>query len=426
MLLSEKFITKSGSLPDILFDQLGRLAGDPSPVVRYQLAFTLGQINNVGRIQMLADIARSDADSRWMRSAVLSSLNEGAGEMFGLLAADANLNDGEAKLLRQLLLIVGAKNEPDEVAQTLTALNAIADPQPAFDLAQSLDDGLQNINSSLTAADSQGVLKPLYARAARFALNESAAEPVRAQAIRLLSETKFADPQMGMVLVQRWPYLKTDLRGDAIVALLSRTDWTAALMSGFERRIVPTSDLASTQIRFLLAHPDQNIRQRAVNLFGNGAGASRQEVVNRFLPALQMSGTASRGRDLFLARCATCHQLGGEGNPGGPRLTGAAKNGGEKLLGNILDPNHEVSPGSSDNLLQMNEGQTLTGFITGQTSNSVTLLQANGVGRVVGRQNIQSLESLGISAMPEGPEAGLNQQDMADLLEYLNSANAAR
>ncbi len=424
VLLSEKFITKDGILPDILFSQISRLAGDPSPRVRYQLAFSLGQLDNVDRVQRLADIVRSDVFSRWMQSAVLSSLNQGASEMFGLLASDANLHDGNAggEFLRQLLLIIGAKNETEEVPGTVNALNAISDPQLAFDLVQTLDNGLQSANSSLEAADRRGVLKPLYSRAMRLALDESVAEPLRVQALRLTAATKFADPQWSMVLAQEWPYLEAKYRGEAVVALLSRPDPTGALLWGLERGTIPISDLSATQIRFLLVHPDQNLRQRAVNLFGNGAGIRGEEAVNRFLPALQMSGTTDRGHNLYLGRCATCHRLGDEGNPSGVDLDGAAKRGGEKLLVKILDPNREASPDPSGVLLQTNDGQTLTGFITGQTAKSVTLCQANGVEKVVGRENIQSLGSLGISAMPEGLETGLNQQDMSDLLAYLTSS----
>lgn len=428
VLLSEKFVTKDGNLPDIIFGQLGRLTGDPSPPVRYQLAFSLGQFVNAGRVQIMADLVRSDASSRWMRSALLSSLSEGGGEMFRLLAGDANLHDGDAEgeFLRRLLLIIGAINQTEEVVQTLNSFSGIGDPQLAFDLAQALDNGLQSVNNSLMAADSQGVLKPLYSRAAHFALDPSAAEPLRAQAIRLLAVIKFADPQMGVVLTQQWPYLNASLRSDAVVMMLSWPAQTEALLSGLERRLVPMSDLSSTQIKFLVTHPDASIRQRAIYVFGNQAGASRREVVDRFEPALQLTGTASRGRELFMARCAVCHQVRGEGNPGGLDLAGTAKQGGEKLLVKILDPNREAAPNFSNNLVQTSEGLTLTGFITGQTAKSITLWQANGVGRVVGRQIIQSQESLNISAMPEGLEAGLKQQDMADLLEYINPGSGAR
>jgi putative heme-binding domain-containing protein len=70
-------------------------------------------------------------------------------------------------------------------------------------------------------------------------------------------------------------------------------------------------------------------------------------------------------------------------------------------------------------LIETRDGATLIGFIESQKGNSITLCDANGVRWPIGDANIQSQYSVGISGMPEGLEAGLNQQNMADLLEYL-------
>ncbi len=427
VLLAEKFITNSGALPDILYSQFGRLKGDPSPQVRYQLAFTLGQLNNPGRVPLLADLIRSDAGSQWMQSAVLSSLGEGTGELFGLLAEDPSLRaaDAEGEFLGQLAGIIGAKNQPEEVTQALRVLNAMTEPRLAFSLAQSLDDGLQTANGSLAAADSQGILNPLYLRAARLAIDGTAAEPVRVQAILLIAATQFADPQTGVALVEEWPGLSARLRSDAAVALLTRTEHAADLMWGMERGIVPTSDLSAAQVRFLLTHPDPIIRQRAMNVFENGPVTGRQDVVNRFLATLHMGGMAERGRAIFLTRCAACHRLGDDGNRHGLDLAGSAKDGAERLLVKILDPNREPSATSSVTVLETKQGQALIGFISEQTANDVVLGEANGVQKIVGRQNIKSMRSLNLSGMPEGLEAGLSEQDMADLIAYVGSFSAA-
>jgi hypothetical protein len=109
VLLAERFITPAGAVSDNLWGALAGLAGDPSPQVRYQLAFTLGQARHDGRAQILAQMVREDPGNRWLQWAALSSLREGAGEMFGLVAGDANLRsspDGE-EFLRQLVAIAG-------------------------------------------------------------------------------------------------------------------------------------------------------------------------------------------------------------------------------------------------------------------------------------------------------------------------------
>jgi putative heme-binding domain-containing protein len=52
----------------------------------------------------------------------------------------------------------------------------------------------------------------------------------------------------------------------------------------------------------------------------------------------------------------------------------------------------------------------------------VTLRQAFGKQDVVTRQNIKKMQSQGQSLMPEGLEAGLGPQDLADLLDWIETA----
>jgi len=42
---------------------------------------------------------------------------------------------------------------------------------------------------------------------------------------------------------------------------------------------------------------------------------------------------------------------------------------------------------------------------------------------VINRSDIKRMQSQGQSLMPEGLEAGLSLQDLADLIEYIETAN---
>ena len=61
--------------------KLVSLSGDDDLRVRYQLAFTLGELKDATRVPGLAAIARRDAADSWIRLALLSSLSQGAGEV---------------------------------------------------------------------------------------------------------------------------------------------------------------------------------------------------------------------------------------------------------------------------------------------------------------------------------------------------------
>ena len=427
VLLAEKFIGSNGNLPDVLSGPLISLAGDVSPRVRYQVAFTLGQVRHPARNQALADCLRRDPANRWLQAAVMSSAGEGAGDVFGALAADGNVrsNEGTRELLRQLVQMIGSRNQPMEATTTLNAIQTIPEAELAFSLALALSDGLQRVNSSLVSVDAQGALRPLYTRAIQLAGDANASETLQLLAIRLLETSRFADVQVSVNLLERWPGLSTLMRLDAVVAMLARPERAAILMTGLERGIIRFAELTSVQIRFLLSHRDPIIRARALAVFGAMAVQNRQQAVNRYLPALRMGGTAERGHGIFQARCAVCHQIGGDGNPIGMELVDLGRFSREQILIKILDPNRNLPRNSAQAIIETKDGSTLMGFISEQGNKSITLCQPNGAGRVVGRQNIVAQDTLGISAMPEGLETGLNSQDLADLIEYLKPNGSA-
>jgi putative heme-binding domain-containing protein len=312
------------------------------------------------------------------------------------------------------------------VTQALRDIAAIPDAETAFRVAHKLADGLQAAKSSLAAADPQGILRPLYDSAARFAVDLNAAESTREQALRLMDLGGVWDPQMNGVLLRQWYTHPPRLRAELVNALFSQPNRTASLIYAMHAGTIPSGQLTPFEIRFLLTQPDGVLRQGAASLYGNPPIPSRRNIVNQFAGALRMAGSMDRGRAQFAARCGDCHRAGNDGNPWGMPLKHAAEIGKTNLLAKIIDPNGYLSAGSSAVILVTGDGSTLAGNVIGKNANAVTLCQPDGELRVLAVQNIQSQISLGISTMPEGLEAGLSQQDMADLLEFLSPGPAAK
>jgi putative heme-binding domain-containing protein len=67
------------------------------------------------------------------------------------------------------------------------------------------------------------------------------------------------------------------------------------------------------------------------------------------------------------------------------------------------------------------EGRTIVGLIAEETPNNLTIRQADGTAVPIPRNEIDQIESTGISYMPEGLESQIDHQAMADLLAYLMS-----
>ncbi len=423
VLLAARFIQPGALIPERLWGQLANMAGDPSPQVRYQLAFLLGQFQQTGRVPVLAAILRTDATSRWLQAAVISSLNDGAGEMFGLLAADANFRntDNGQEYLRRLLLIVGQKDQRAEVTGALADCRSIPEPQLAFDLALALGNGVQRANDSLTAIDRGGLLDPVYIRAENLVLDMNADDGVRIAALRLLSTVTNVDIRLSGGLGEEWMNLRPKLRSEAIMYLLSRVGHTSALLYGLQAGYIPKTDLTPAQIKFLFNYENADIHQSTVAVFGNDLPVSRQAVVNRFQSSLQLTGRAERGRQIYQARCAICHQLAGQGSAIGLSLESAARMSKPMLLTKILDPNREGTFSHPESTVATSDGETILGFVARENPKSTTFCDPNGVERTVGRANNVYQHSLGFSGMPVGLEAGLNQQDLADVLEFITS-----
>ena len=96
--------------------------------------------------------------------------------------------------------------------------------------------------------------------------------------------------------------------------------------------------------------------------------------------------------------------------------------GKEKILTNLIDPNAEVRPEFVAYVVDTKDDESLLGLVVNETATSVTLRQAYGKETVIPRANISKMASQGQSVMPEGLEAALTPQGMADLLEYISTA----
>ena len=114
-----------------------------------------------------------------------------------------------------------------------------------------------------------------------------------------------------------------------------------------------------------------------------------------------------------------CHRLRGEGAAVGPDLDAAHLGGREKLLGNVLEPSREITAGYPAITLSLKSGATFQGILSNENAAGLTLRLPGGIEHPVGAGEIVKRESSNRSLMPDGLEAGLSPQEMANLLDYL-------
>jgi putative heme-binding domain-containing protein len=82
-------------------------------------------------------------------------------------------------------------------------------------------------------------------------------------------------------------------------------------------------------------------------------------------------------------------------------------------------PECEIAPGFTSYLVEAQDGRTLLGVMSSETPESVTLRQPGGQEDTILRAQIKSLQASPLSLMPQGFEAALKRQELADLLAYL-------
>jgi putative membrane-bound dehydrogenase-like protein len=489
--LAERFTGEGSAAGADLADALVRMTPDPSAWVRYQLAYTLGEIRHPERVTALASIIRRDARDPWVRAAVLSSLAEGTGEMLehlrnwfqavdqvraigsdpqtsgvpapmpreeppSAIDAETQIEEkaegreafaGAYAFLRELVEVIGARNDPVDVAAVLAFVEE-AEPAAAFALAHALGEGLKRARAQL-AVDR---IEPLLERAAALAADRRVAEATRVQAVELLGLTAFADSSdrllgllrhdelpavqlaalrtlgrfpetvVGESVVDAWPALTPRLREEALRVLLGRADRVEIVLRAVGEGTIRRTDFSSVQLDFLMNHRDAKLRAEALRLLVGPATPTVEALLDQYQPALELAGDPGRGRTIFAERCASCHRADGEGFTLGPELASVRGAGKPKLLADILDPSRDVLPQYLAFEIETLDGESLLGVVADETAAAITLRQAYGLETVVPRDRIKSMRGQGRSIMPDNLEAELDAQAMADLLEYVVTA----
>lgn len=432
------------------------LAADPSPRVRFQLAFTLGEMTGDGVVQALATIARRDAGDPWIRTAVLSSAAAdpaGLFERLHLAPTFAASAEGSS-LLRSLALVVGARGKDDEVGRVLAALSKAGEQDAATEIALGLCDGLSRSHRRLSELKalpepSAAWLSTLFDSSATLAPNETAEAAKRARAAAILGHADFDRaskalapllgpnqpptvqsaaarslggfdrPEVAGLLLGSWKGYTPSLRNEVVGLLLGRRSWIKPTLDAVQAGTVAAGQIPPTRRTALMNDRDAEIRTRSTALFASEAVGPRAEAVAKYKAALATPGNAERGRAVFERECLACHKVGTRGFAVGPNLAGVRRRTAEEILVNILDPNREVSPEFIEYAVAIDDGRVATGLVASETPSGVTLRGREGAEQTILRRNVAELSSTGKSLMPEGLEKTVAPTEMADLIAFL-------
>jgi putative membrane-bound dehydrogenase-like protein len=177
--------------------------------------------------------------------------------------------------------------------------------------------------------------------------------------------------------------------------------------------------------RTLRAYP-QEVRQAAEPLFKRlNADLDKQRARLAELAPVLKGGDVGRGQDVFFgtrASCAACHTAKGQGGQVGPDLSkiGAIRSGRE-LLESVLFPSAGFARGYEPYVVETKRGTVHTGILKRETAEAIYLVNADRAEVRVPRSEIEALEPGKVSIMPQGLDALLSRQELADLIAFLQS-----
>lgn len=135
-----------------------------------------------------------------------------------------------------------------------------------------------------------------------------------------------------------------------------------------------------------------------------------------------LTPNAAEGQKIFANTCSVCHMVNNTGNDFGPKLSEiGSKLPKEALLEAIVNPSAGIGFGYEGWEIRMKDGSTLSGIIASKTETDIDLKFPGGARKQIKTADVLALTQMKTSMMTDGLYQSISTQDMANLLDYLES-----
>ncbi|MEC7565304.1 MAG: PVC-type heme-binding CxxCH protein [Planctomycetota bacterium] len=457
--LSESF--SDGEDAPVVSKSLNHLSKtEHTPQVLLQLAYSLGEFHTPEVALSLANILHRQGENHYIVSAALSSTATNSTDVlrhYQKLATDTP----SATVLEALLTTTLAANDQrsiSKLAQQLLSPAAGAPQTWHFTALNSVQRLLKQRGTTLAnilrTPAQQETLQQFSSRAQLLFENNDQPTETRVAALEFLLNNRtqvgvsrlipllktqtprelqvvainfintHASPELTKSLIEDWSSIGPVVSDRLITMLIQHTSATRELLSAIESKKLKPNDFNASHRQTLLDHPNEQLRQQAQNVFGTTSNAQRQQLIKQYLTVtLKADGDITHGKELFIKTCSACHRLNNHGVAVGPNLHGLKNKSSEFLTTHILDPNKAVEDKFRNYSVLTVRGTIITGLITEETAISLTITAAKGDATTILRKDIQEngLRRTGQSMMPVGLEKFLSQDDMSDVIAFIQA-----
>jgi putative membrane-bound dehydrogenase-like protein len=222
-----------------------------------------------------------------------------------------------------------------------------------------------------------------------------------------------------------------EIRSAALSALAANRFGTIWLLEAHGKGELPKEVVAETG-RLVRNSAFADLRNRALLAFP-APGKLDPKKLPPVGELAKRQGDVSRGKAVWnaslagAAQCAKCHMMRGVGGQVGPDLSMIGKKGSrENLYESILMPSKAIADQYVQHSVRTTSDVTVSGLLVSDTPTEITLRDANGKDTVVAKKDIDGeVRKLKTSIMPEDIVAALTEDELVDLVAYLETLKVA-
>ncbi len=180
--------------------------------------------------------------------------------------------------------------------------------------------------------------------------------------------------------------------------------------------------LADINVRqTLIPRLDNDQQKELQSLIANVDSSAAQKQLLRRLQQTIATGKGDRanGGQIFKKHCAACHQLRGEGTVVGPQLDGAVTRSVQRLLEDVITPDHNVDKAFRTTSFLMDDGRVIIGLVRTESENEITLLDPSGKVVHIDPAAIERRKEAGRSLMPSNFGEVISPKELADMIRFI-------
>lgn len=138
----------------------------------------------------------------------------------------------------------------------------------------------------------------------------------------------------------------------------------------------------------------------------------------------ELTGNVDQGWIVYQRVCGQCHVLHERGYEVGPALTTNGRGSFSQLLSNVLDPSLVIGNAYQAYTVLTTDGRVITGLLAEDAPDKLVLKIQGGKLESIPRNEIDEAKVSSKSLMPEGLEAQMTAQELADLFALLTLEKA--